>query len=94
MPKTMLALQKPFQVGVFLAGVMHDTVLDNRSIVQKIWHSHVFTAWFDQHAKSLGGRTETLACYLCLPLLPKHSAYKQQKKTVELCPAFFPEYKT
>jgi len=40
----------------FLAGAMHDTILDKRSIVQKIWNSHVFTAWFEQHAKALDGR--------------------------------------
>ena len=35
---------------------MRDTILDNRSIVQKIWHSHMFTTWFEQHATALDGR--------------------------------------
>ena len=36
---------------------MDDTVLREDSIVQKIWYSHVFTAWFERHAaKASDGR--------------------------------------
>ena len=34
---------------------MRNTILSSQSIVQKIWNSHVFSAWFERHCKEMDG---------------------------------------
>jgi hypothetical protein len=34
---------------------MKTTILNSDSIVQKIWNSHIFTAWFERHCNEMEG---------------------------------------
>ena len=46
-------LQRPYKADPVLHDVMNNSILASDSIVQKIWNSHVFTAWFERHRKEM-----------------------------------------